>query len=57
MAGRHLKPINRQGRSAGRRVLKSLPSLSCDYPNYDYSVPEKSIDASVEKAKKDKVAA
>ena len=57
MAGRHLKPINRRGRLAKRRPLKSLPSLSCDFPDFDYSAPERTIDAKVVKKEKKKVAA
>ena len=57
MSGRHLKPINRRGRVAKRRRLKSLPSLSCDYPDFSYSYPEKTIDATAEKKQKEKVAA
>ena len=57
MAGRHLKPINRRGRK--RRMLKSLPSLSCEYPSFDYDLlePEKTIDAKAEKKQKEKAAA
>jgi hypothetical protein len=58
MAGRHLKPINRQGRSAGRRALKSLPTLSCEVPGFDYvPAPAKTIDATAVKTEKDKAAA
>lgn len=55
MAGRHLKPINRRGRK--RRILKTLPSLSCNWPEFGTEFQEKTIDAAVEKKQKEKVAA
>jgi len=55
MADRHLKPINRRGRK--RRMLKSLPSLSCDWPSFDYDQEEKTIDAKAGKEQEKKVAA
>lgn len=58
---KHLRPINLSGNPVQRRPLKTLPSLSCDYPNFYYGVDTKpALPESVAPAKevkKDRVAA
>lgn len=58
---KHLRPINLSGNPVSRRPLKTLPSLSCDFPNFAYlvetkpAIPESA--APVKEVKKDRVAA